>query len=328
MQGRLESERAINARIQTKLETMPEFVSEWHSLLRASKVTASSRMDYVNKVHHFLEFISNNTATVTAKQITASKTTDYFISIQTKEDKNGNLVNTSDSYQQTVYCALNNFFEFMVNHQYTRNNYMKDIKKPKNKDLDRINKNRTLLTERDFKLILHSATMENDPVLKRRDKAILLIFMSTGMRKEALRSINISDIDFNDYTLTVIDKGDKTQIYSLNAKCIDALKEWIDYRSDYVETPTDALFISKNGNRISSNGLAKVVCKYTKQALGKELRPHKLRAGYCSILYANNPDIEFVRRSVGHSDVSTTQRYIVTNGSERKEAASIINSIL
>lgn len=328
MQGRIENEMLINEKIQKKLDEMPEFVSEWHSLLRASKATASSRQDYVNKVHRFLEFISKDTKNITPRQLTASKTTEYYISVQTKEDKNGNIVDTSDSYQQTVYCALNSFLEYLLNHDYIKQNYMDEIKKPKNKDLDRINRNRTLLTEREFKLILHSAVMQTNPIIKSRDKAILLIFMSTGMRKEALRSINVSDIDFNDKTLVVIDKGDKTQIYKLNAKCISAINEWLEYRHNYVRMPTDALFLSNQGTRISSNGLAKVVCKYTKLALGKELRPHKLRAGYCSILYDKNPDIEFVRRSVGHSDISTTQRYIVTSGSEREQAASIIDSIL
>lgn len=328
MQGRIENELKTNDKIKKKLESMPPFVMEWHSLLRASKITAASRMDYINKIHHFLTFICDDALNIKSEDITASKVTEYYISIQTKEDKGGNVVNTSDSYQQTVYCAMNNFLEFMTNRGYIPMNYMVDIKKPKNKDLDRINRNRTLLTEKEFKLILHSATMENNPVLKRRDKAILLVFMSTGMRKEALRSINISDIDFDDNTLIVVDKGDKTQIYKLNAKCIEAINDWLEYRNQYVKNPTDALFVSNQGTRISSNGLAKVVCKYTKLALGKELRPHKLRAGYCSILYANNPDIEFVRRAIGHSDISTTQRYIVTAGSERKEAASIINSIL
>ena len=216
----------------------------------------------------------------------------------------------------------------MAKHNYILSNYMEDIKKPRNRDLVRINQNRTLLTERDFKLILHSAAMEKDPILKRRDQAILMLFMSTGMRREALRSINISDINFKEQTLTVIDKGDKVQIYKLGDKCVDAINNWLEYRKAYVSVPSDALFLSNQGSRISSNGLAKVVCKYSKKAIGREIRPHKLRAGYCSILYANNPDIEFVRRSVGHSDVSTTQRYIVTKGSEREKAAEIMDNAL
>ncbi len=328
MQGRLENETRINDKITEKLDKMPEYVTEWHNLLWASKVTAASRRDYINKIYHFLQFISEDASKVKANMITSGKVTSYYISIQTKEDKDGNIVNTSDSYQQTVYCALNNFFEFMVSHKYMSTNYMSDIKKPKNRDLTRINQSRTLLTERDFKLILHSAAMEKDPILKRRDQAILILFMTTGMRREALRSINISDLNFKERTLTVIDKGDKVQIYKLGDKCMDAINEWLNYRKNYVSTLTDALFLSAQGNRLSSNGLAKVVCKYSKKGIGREIRPHKLRAGYCSILYANNPDIEFVRRSVGHSDVSTTQRYIVTRGSEREKAASIMDGAL
>ena len=74
--------------------------------------------------------------------------------------------------------------------------------------------------------------------------------------------------------------------------------------------------------------LTEIVQKYTGRALGKPLSPHKLRAGYCSILYNKTHDAEFVRRAVGHANVATTQRYIVTKGNERKKAAEIMASIL
>ncbi|MEE3416989.1 MAG: site-specific integrase, partial [Prevotella sp.] len=58
------------------------------------------------------------------------------------------------------------------------------------------------------------------------------------------------------------------------------------------------------------------------------LSPHKLRSGFCSIMYSKTHDIEFVRRAVGHSNVATTQRYIVTNKDEKKKSAEIMESIL
>ncbi len=328
MQGRLENEMNINKKIAKKLETMPSYVSEWHSLLHASKATATSRMDYINKILRFLSYVSDDTRHIKPEEITAMNVTEYYISIQTKETNSGDMVSTSDSYQQTVYCALNSFLEFMVSRNYIPYNYMKDIRKPRNKDLARINKSRVLLTESDFKSIMRMASMERNEFLRSRDKAILMIFMSTGMRHEALRSLNVSDIDFEDGTLVVIDKGNKTQIFNLNSKTIEALEGWLSHRKEHLSYPTDALFVSNKGERISYNGVTKIVKKYTEKALGKPLSPHKLRAGYCSILYKANPDIEFVRRSVGHSDVSTTQRYIVTDGNERKHAASIIEALL
>ena len=71
-----------------------------------------------------------------------------------------------------------------------------------------------------------------------------------------------------------------------------------------------------------------MIQKYTEQALGKPLSPHKLRAGFCSILYSKTHDIEFVRRAVGHSNIATTTRYIVTDGSERRKASKLLRDIL
>ena len=79
---------------------------------------------------------------------------------------------------------------------------------------------------------------------------------------------------------------------------------------------------------MSASTIKYLVYKYTERALGKALSPHKLRAGYCSILYNQTHDIEFVRRAVGHANVATTQRYIVTNGSEKKKVAEIMGSLL
>ena len=56
--------------------------------------------------------------------------------------------------------------------------------------------------------------------------------------------------------------------------------------------------------------------------------PHKLRSGFCSILYKKTGDIEFVRRAVGHANSATTARYIVTNGEEKQNAAEIMGSII
>ena len=91
---------------------------------------------------------------------------------------------------------------------------------------------------------------------------------------------------------------------------------------------TKALFVDKDGDRVTRSTIDNIVNKYTKAALGKPLSPHKLRAGFCSIMYNKTHDIEFVRRAVGHSNISTTQRYIVTSKEEKRKASEIMDKIL
>ena len=81
------------------------------------------------------------------------------------------------------------------------------------------------------------------------------------------------------------------------------------------------------GERFNTRGITKLVYKVSEESLGYKISPHKLRAGFCSVLYSKTHDIEFVRRAVGHSSINTTQRYIKTNNNEREMASKIMNDI-
>ena len=109
----------------------------------------------------------------------------------------------------------------------------------------------------------------------------------------------------------------------------EALQNWIKDRNGWKHSKdTDALFLSDQGNRLSVRGLDKLVRTRTQRFLGKELSPHKIRAGFCSILYNKTHDVAFVSKAVGHSNPTVTMRYIVTDNSEREKSAKIFNNIL
>lgn len=327
MPARLENELRINKNVEEILKSMPSYVSEWHNNLYAGKKTASTRRDFIRKIRCFLEFINDDPSKVTIDEINDQSITKYYISIGTKKDKKGNTVETSGSYQQNVYSALNNFLTFLVKKGYIERNYIQDIERPKSNDLDRINENRMRFTKRDFKLVLHEASMEFDPVFKTRDYALLKILMTTGMRETALAIINVSDIDFDKKTLVTIDKGKggKFQLYYLNDSTIESISNWLEYRKCFEKRPSDALFLSYQGERISTKGIAKIVDKHFYKALGKHVSPHKIRGGVATILYDETKDIEFVRKTIGHSNVETTQRYIRTENNERQKAAQLLD---
>ncbi len=331
MQGRLENEIKINQSVDEMLKTLPSYVTEWYLNLKASRLTATSCQEYIRKIRKFLEYI-NEEANVSPDDITLQACESYCISCQTRKNDNGMTVYSSDSYQLGIWYALNNFMKFMSNRNYIEQNFMDYISKPKNKDLDRINENRVLLTQRDFQKILKTAK-EYDSIMNgifnNRNVLIVLLFMTTGMRKTALSEINIDDINIGEKTLTVIDKGNKRHTYPLGEQVIDYLDKWlIDRNKLNPNTINNALFINRYGNRLSSHRISTIVVEICEETLGKRLSPHKLRAGFCSILYNKTHDLEFVRRTVGHSNIATTQRYITTDGTERKKALQIMSDIL
>lgn len=325
MEGRLEHDLKRQKTNRNKLAKMPRFATEYYNYLKASRNTEATCGDYLSKVNHYLEFISCNTKEVTPADITADNVIDYLNSLETKRINNGGEVYTSDSYKQNVWICLNGFMNFMVSRGYIDRNYVGDIAKPRINDQDRVNRKRVLLTTEDFVNILKAVDTNENYIMSVRDKAILSLMMSTGMRESALTEINIDNLDLDSKAIHGIAKGKKETGYNFNESTCLALKEWVEVRDRYLRREeTDSLFLSNQGNRMSVNTVAKLIKKYTKQALGKPLSPHKLRAGYVSIIMQKTGNIEFARRAVGHASTRTTQLYVVTNGNEKQEAADLI----
>lgn len=335
MNGKIEVENKIETRIKNNLIGCPDYLYDWYMNLKANNNTPATCYDYVNKVKQML--LSYGGQYPSIKQLSQRHTIEYFDSVQKITDRKGNVKYSSSSYQQTVWCALSNFFEYLYKTQMIANNYMETIKRPKNKDEARIEQERILLTQRDFSKILkavdkgvgNSTAKKLQAKTKTRDKLILYIFMTTGMRKTALSEINLEDIDLKNKSLRIIDKGNKYHVYTLSDQMVNHFNEWLQDRDLLLHgRNSSALFISDNGQRLTGNAIAKIVLKYSEGGLGYHISPHKLRAGFCSILFSEKHDIEFVRKAVGHSRIQTTQRYIVTNNNERKEASEIISNLL
>lgn len=326
MNGRMKSELKLEEAIKTKLSGMPDYVRQWDMNMKASRRTAATRRDYVFKICNFLESIDSDVSRVTVDMIDEEAVTSYYTSIQTK-NVNGDASFTSDSYQQTVWSCLNNFLEYLKKRNLVSQNYMMLIQRPKNKDLERINEHRVMLNKDDFKRILISVDDVMNLTRRNRDRAILMLFMTTGMRKTALANIIVDDVNLEECSLTIVDKGNKRHRYVLNDSMCSALGEWLSVRDEYNKRNDDHLFLSDRGNGMSGTAIEDVVGKYTQCALGRRISPHKLRSGYCSILYKATGDIEFVRRAVGHASSRTTQRYIVTGGNEKRRAADIMSNV-
>lgn len=331
MIGRLENENKMFFKLDKKVLEYPEYVQNWYYYLKANDKTAKSINDMLNKVIKFLNYLKDNNIK-DIEELNSNHVIKYFNDIKYKKGKSGNVIKTSDSYRQTVWSILNNFFDYLEINDIIEHNYLKyyHINRPKNNDLARINEHRQRITASDLNDIIECIQdniTNNDSAydnLKYRDLAIVLVFINTGIRNSALTEINIDDIDFKHYTLEVKDKGNKYQVYPLSEKTIAAIKQWMSVRN----YETNILFTNRYQQRISTKGISDIIKKYTEEVFVEGFSPHKLRAAFCSILYEQTRDIEFVRRAVGHSNVTTTQRYVVTDKKERERASNIIENLI
>ena len=333
MSGRIEIENKINDEIIRKLESLPKEVKQWNEVLIISRKTSATRKVYIQIIEDFFKSREiNDTAEIEMLDVINYLSQKQTITI------GGEKRVMSDSRMAQIWFALNSFFEFLKNINVFSQNFMDAIPKNKIVSGNQIKKEKELLTEKDFNAILEAIDFPvrtqylTDLVTSiARDKCIIMLFMVTGMRKTALIEIDIDDIDMKEGTLRIIDKGRKEHIYYLQKKMLDVLDRWIKDREIVlynIRRYTKALFVDKDGDRVTRSTIDNIVNKYTKEALGKPLSPHKLRAGFCSIMYNKTHDIEFVRRAVGHSNISTTQRYIVTSKEEKRKASEIMDKIL
>ena len=151
---------------------------------------------------------------------------------------------------------------------------------------------------------------END-VLAIRDKAIIELIYSSGLRLTEVISLNINDIDFIDRVLTVIGKGKKARNLPIGKFAIQAIDDWLKSRQKLVKNNKErALFISNRGSRISPRSVQERIKRWAvKQGLSGNVHPHMLRHSFASHILESSGDLRAVQELLGHADISTTQVY-------------------
>lgn len=336
MQGRIEHAMQIEARTEKTLNELPDFVRDYYSVFKQGR-QPSAVYGYIRHIHRFLSFVNENPKEVKIEDINSYTIISSYMDSVSTIAKNGEVKETSVSHRQSVYAALNSFYSFLTENDYIAKNPITKIKRTKGKDLVE----RKFLTEKDLRKILAAVDVGigSEWQLKRtsswrhRDKAILMLFMETGIRCTALSEINVSDVDFNKGTITVINKGHKPFVYKVEEVLVENLLLWMRDRNNYLEKnnvkaeDVDALFISENKTRITSVGISRLVQKYSEEALGYKITPHKLRAAYANmILRKTNGNIYLTQRLLDHASPNTTKIYLNDISEEDKEKASQIVS--
>lgn len=150
------------------------------------------------------------------------------------------------------------------------------------------------------------------PDLSYRDKAIIELLYSAGVRIEELVSRNLRDIDLFYGSLKVFGKGSKERIVPVGDKCLFAIKSYIDERrAQGLDTSINSpLFLNKYGKRLTSRGARKILHQLFVEAGCKQgVSPHTLRHTFATHLLDNGCDIRSVQEMLGHKNLSTTQVY-------------------
>lgn len=149
-------------------------------------------------------------------------------------------------------------------------------------------------------------------IIEIRDKALAELLYSSGLRLSEVCQLEVQDLDLKERTCRVLGKGNKTRIVPVGKKAIQAIRDWMIYRSELKaskETSTDAIFLNNKGNRISARSIQLRLEKLCLQRGIPGINPHMLRHSFASHVLESSGDLRAVQEMLGHSDIGTTQIY-------------------
>lgn len=202
-------------------------------------------------------------------------------------------------------ASLKAFFKFAARQGYVDSNPAALILSPKTKKRLPV-----VLTEEEIGRAIQLP--DDNTLVGKRNRAILELFYSTGIRLAELLALNIGDVNFNRLTLRVLGKGSKERIVPYGKKAAAALDDYLSWRkNEYGALALNSpLFISSRGGRVSRPLVQKLIARLL-QSVSEQahLSPHVLRHSFASHLLDHGADLNAVKELLGHSSLSTTQLY-------------------
>jgi integrase/recombinase XerC len=152
--------------------------------------------------------------------------------------------------------------------------------------------------------------ISGDDPLTLRDRAILELFYSSGLRLAELVGLNLGDVDAADRTVRVLGKGSKTRIVPVGKQALAALKDWLAVRAELARAGELALFVGHRGERVSPRTVQKRVNEWAKrQGTPTRVHPHMLRHSFATHVLESSRNLLAVQELLGHASLSTTQIY-------------------
>jgi integrase/recombinase XerC len=203
---------------------------------------------------------------------------------------------------QRRLSAVRGFFNYLVRERVVASNPALDVRAPKaakrlpaTLDVDQLNQ-------------LLDIPPEN--ALAVRDRAIMELFYSSGLRLAELVGLDITHLDLADRTVRVLGKGAKTRIVPVGRKACEAIRAWLKERGGIAAIDETALFTGQNGTRLKHRAIQLRIGYWARRkGLPAHVYPHLFRHSFATHLLESSKDLRGVQELLGHADISTTQIY-------------------
>jgi len=201
-------------------------------------------------------------------------------------------------------ASLRSFFRFLCRQQYMSQNFASAVRTPR---VPR--KLVTVLQTSEVELLLDADFGASATSL--RNRAILELLYATGMRVGEISSLKINAVDLATLTISVVGKGNKERIVLFGSKALEAVRQYLTVRPQLVRDQDPRfLFLNTRGRRFSETRIRQMLNVYVQSiALQKKISPHTLRHSFATHLLNSGADLRWIQELLGHSSLSTTQKY-------------------
>jgi len=213
------------------------------------------------------------------------------------------------------YACLSSFFGFLQDMGHAKHNPARRLPLPKVSETVPI-----FLSPEQAQRLIEAAN-------KPWSKTLVVLLLSTGIRRSEAVGITLDDLDLESRQLLVNGKGSKQRVVPLNDSVVDAIREYLAHRP---QTGSRYLFISHEGKPLACRAVNRMLARVIRRAglEGHGITPHKLRHTFATHLIRNGVDVRTVQELLGHSDLQTTAKYLHSDTRTKHAAVAGLSGLL
>lgn len=339
----------LEEKAQPVINSLPGFCAGFFESLRIANKSSRTVLEYAYDLSRFFSYLSGNdkfcgsdinalSASDVMDRLTIDDIQNYFRSIDYIErvDKLGKRrkAPASPASRARKISSLRSFYKYLFKTGMIHTN-LADLM-----DLPKIPEHTILVLDKSQIQRLLSAVQsgsgltkkqaDSHAILWKRDFAIIMLLLGTGIRVSELVGIDLADIDFYEASILIVRKGgDQDQVF-FAPEVEEAIRDYVETCREYLcpkDTDEPALFLSLHRKRMATRSVEVLVKKYTGLAgINLKVSPHKLRSTFGTTLYEATGDIYLVADALHHSSIETTRRHYARMSRDHKREAARISS--
>jgi len=283
------------------IDYLKEKLDDFLSFIRYEKgLSENTFLAYKNDIFNFIKFLNEHKIA----EVTEDTIMDFIFALKNK--------NYSTLSIARMLVAVKNYYKFLVNEK------VLSVSPFENMDSFKVRKKiPEVLTEKDIENLLNQPDTSTKEGI--RDKAILELLYSAGIRVSELINMELTDINLDEKILRCFGKGKKERLVPVGDYVVEAIKNYLKIRQEISDKFSNFLFITRLGKKFTRAGIWKMIKMYAKKAgIIKNVYPHIFRHSFATHLLKGGADLRSVQEMLGHSDISTTQIYTHVDRSHLK----------